>query len=358
MASEFFQKAHNTIVNHLDKAMSGELSHTIAMASSFIKFGVSLYVLWFAYGILARKHQQPVPDLVWNLAKISFIAMFVTNYGGWTDSAINAIDGLKDTFQSGDPYKWADELWNKCQDLSKVLFEKDKSEFVPMEGTEASLYAYLGGILSLLSMAIVYFSAEISIKLLTVTAPLFIFCLMFGFLRQMFNSWLQMIFSSMLVFLFSGLAVRAGIAFYNGILTDAIAQQDSTNIVASGATALMAGIFLAWLVWQAKTYASQIASVGAEAAMQGSIAMGASAATFGAARMGMGVANGLRKQFTKTAGKGVGDAVGAATKPSRLGQAASALKNGVPEGGYQRAGKAAMTVGKAAVETAKKRYGG
>jgi type IV secretion system protein VirB6 len=55
-----------------------------------------------------------------------------------------------------------------------------------------------------------------------------------------------------------------------------------------GATALVAGIFMAFVILQAKTYASQIASVGAEGAMQGAAAMGIATAGFGAAKLGLG----------------------------------------------------------------------
>ncbi|WP_414973451.1 type IV secretion system protein, partial [Salmonella enterica] len=50
---------------------------------------------------------------------------------------------------------------------------------------------------------------ELSFLLLSVSASLFIMCLMFGFLRHMFISCLQLIFSSLLVFLFAALALRA-----------------------------------------------------------------------------------------------------------------------------------------------------
>lgn len=46
--------------------------------------------------------------------------------------------------------------------------------------------------------------------------------------------------------------------------------------------------FLWPLIWQAKSYASQIAGVGVEGAMRGAAAMGISTAGFGAARLGMG----------------------------------------------------------------------
>jgi type IV secretion system protein VirB6 len=85
----------------------------------------------------------------------------------------------------------------------------------------------------------------------------------------MFNSWLQLIFSSCLIFLFCGLAIKAGMTFLNGILTISIANADELNLISTGAQAGVAGAFMAWIIWQAKTYASQLAGVGVEGAMQG-----------------------------------------------------------------------------------------
>ncbi|MCV5427095.1 type IV secretion system protein, partial [Escherichia coli] len=85
---------------------------------------------------------------------------------------------------------------------------KDTSKYVKTDGAIASLLTYAGGIIALLLTSIVYLAAEVTIKILTITAPLFIMCLSFGFLRHMFNSWLQLIFRSYCIFLFFVLAIK------------------------------------------------------------------------------------------------------------------------------------------------------
>ncbi len=47
--------------------------------------------------------------------------------GEWLDSATQAIDGLKETLQGGDPWKWVDELWEKVQQVAAYLMSKDTS---------------------------------------------------------------------------------------------------------------------------------------------------------------------------------------------------------------------------------------
>ncbi|WP_407254302.1 type IV secretion system protein [Escherichia coli] len=68
---------------------------------------------------------------------------------------------------------------------------KDPSTYVKTDGAIASIFTYFAGYCCSLLCTIVYFSAEVTLKVLTVTAPLFIICLSFWFFRQMFNSWLQ-----------------------------------------------------------------------------------------------------------------------------------------------------------------------
>jgi len=357
--SNFFSQGHDIIIQTVDSILSGELSTYSNMASSLAKFGISIYVLWYGYSVLARKQNTPVPDFIWNLARFALITTFITNFGGWLDSATSAIDGLKSTFAHGDPYNWMDQLWGKIRDLAALIMSKDESKWVKTDGSIGSVFVYLGGLVALLITLVVYCAAELTLKMLTVTSPLFIFCLMFGFLRQMFNSWLQLIFSSLFIFLFGSVALRAGIRFFNGIMTTSIATlngDSGVNLIEAGATACAAGVIMAFVIWLAKTWASQIASVSADGAIQGAIAMGLGASTFGASKVAGSLLKGTGN-FSKGAVNGIRG--GKALETAQGSQRAFSQKVGEVTGqGMSKAAGSVKSVGKAAVETAKKRYGG
>jgi type IV secretion system protein VirB6 len=85
------------------------------------------------------------------------------------------MDGLKETFAGGDPWKWVDELWEKVQQVAAYLMSKDTSTYVKTDGAIAAILTYAGGILALLLTSIVYLAAEVTLKMLAVTAP----CLLF-----------------------------------------------------------------------------------------------------------------------------------------------------------------------------------
>ncbi|MDF7549489.1 type IV secretion system protein, partial [Escherichia coli] len=136
------------------------------------------------------------------------ILMFVKNMDGWLNYALTGIDGLKETLSGNvDVWTWLDQLWTKVQQVAAHLMAKDTSTYVKTDGAIGALFTYGGGVVALLAASIAFLMAEITLKMLAVTAPLFIFCLMFGFLRQMFNSWLQLIISSCLILLFGSLAL-------------------------------------------------------------------------------------------------------------------------------------------------------
>ncbi|EJK2399397.1 TPA: type IV secretion system protein [Salmonella enterica] len=347
--SDFFQTTHEIIFDILNKSISGKLSEYSDMAYTLGKYGVSLYVLWYAFTVLARKQQTPVPDFIWNICRFYIILLFVKNTGGILISATDAIDGLKNTLAGGDPWVWMDQLWVKVIQVATLIFDKDTST-VPVAGGIGALLTYVGGVLALLLCSIVFASAELTLLLLSVTAPIFIMCLMFGFLRQMFNSWLQLNFSSLLVFLFAALALRAGTWQLNMALSTSIATASENNLLQTGVTSLAAGIFMAWIIWQAKSYASQIAGVGVEGAMQGAAAMGIATGVFGASRMarsalgmgrnaGIGAWKGLRRQEG-----------GFGQSPGITGKTANLAGQGVNIG--------AKKLRQAAIERAKKMYGG
>lgn len=274
-SSDFFQAAHQVIFDMLNKTVANKVSEYSQIAADLAQYGISIYILWFAFSTLALKNKTPVPDFIWNLTRFTIILMFIKNSGGWLDASTQAIYGLRDTLAGGaNTWEWMDQLWVKTAQVAKYLKALDSSTYVPVDGGFGALFTYLGGLISLMLCAIVFFSAEITLLLLTTTAPIFILCLMFGFLRQMFNNWLQLIFSSLLVVMFGSLALRAGMAFLNIILSSAVKYGKEANLMEMGAQALAAGIFMAGIIWLAKTFASQIAGVGVEGAIQGAAAMG------------------------------------------------------------------------------------
>ncbi|MGS9149752.1 type IV secretion system protein, partial [Salmonella enterica subsp. enterica serovar Infantis] len=76
----------------------------------------------------------------------------------------------------------------------------------------------------------VYFlKADVTMKLLIIKSPIFIFCLMDGFIRSMFNNWLQTLFSSILKVLFASIVIRIEMDIQGMILSHAIRAAQTGN---------------------------------------------------------------------------------------------------------------------------------
>ncbi|WP_235809779.1 type IV secretion system protein [Pseudomonas syringae group genomosp. 3] len=301
----FFEKYNTLVMGKIDVLSAGLTSNYAQMVAVIITAAVTLYIVWIGYQTLAGKIQTPIQDLMWNLAKFAVILTFVNNVDGYLTAALDAAQGLKTGFgAAGGDSIWntLDRMWQESQELGEILYKMDDG-FVPLTGWGARNMIWLGAGVLMTVIALVFLVADVTIALLSITAPLFIFCLMFGFLRTMFNNWLQLIFSSILTVLFASLIVNISMAFMNDMMTQVKADATLFNLMTVGMMALVAGVISAALVWVAKGFASQIAGVGVDGAIQGMAMMGLGAAGWGAAKSAAGLA-GKGAELGKGAGKG------------------------------------------------------
>lgn len=202
------------------------------------------------------------------------IMTFVLNLDGWLDLAISAINGLTDGV-SGDDNVWVllDTVWAKAQTIGQKLYQQDDSTYVKLNGGIAQLLVWGGAIVTLLFGSAVNLLAGIIIVLMTTTAPLFIFCLLYGFLIPMFNNWLKIIFTVILTIMFSALSIRIVINYLNGLLDKAVNFADSANIITLGVQCCVAGVMSGVIIWFSAKIANALGGVAVQVALQGA-AMG------------------------------------------------------------------------------------
>lgn len=294
MAGGLFVGMNKAVMEQLNQVTQGQMKVYADGISILASGAITLFILWKGYQVVTGKIQTPVVDLVWDVSKMAIILMFINNIDGYLVAAISAIGGIKDGFSGGqNVWELLDSLWGKAQTLGDTLYTLGDVDFVNIKGAIGLGLVWAGAIITMIISMIVFMSAEITILLLSVTAPIFIFCLMFGFLRQMFNNWLQLIFSSILTMLFATLVIRVGMNYIDEKLAKAISVAAVSNIVTLGVQVLLAGIGSAFVIWLSSKFASQLAGVGVEGAMQGMASMGIGTAALGASRLSRPVRNGL-----------------------------------------------------------------
>lgn len=289
----FFVKFNTTIMDAINQLGATYQAQYSTGIMSLMLGSITLYVVWFGYSTLGGKQPTPVPDLVWNLARFAIIITFITNAGGYLTSLSAALEGLKEGF-SGSTSVWAtlDQLWESTQKLATKVYEQDNSTYVPLEGGIGLALVWGGSIVLMLISSVVFLTADLTMKFMLITAPIFIFCLMFGFLRPMFNNWVQLIFSSILTVLFASLVINLAVNFQGDILTQVSAQVDGNNIVTMGAMGGVVGVLAAMLVTISAGFAAKLAGAGAEGAIQGMAMAGLSFAAKKALKPSRKVGNG------------------------------------------------------------------
>lgn len=209
-----FEFIDNQLIGGITKTTQSLMMDYSSMMMGLAAMSATLYITWRGYQTLAGKLSTPMEDVVWDIMRMAIILSFVANADGYLDGVIDAIKGLKEGFSGGDNiWRLLDTLWNKAKVLGKTLHDMDNSTYVKDEGMTAQFYVWLGIFVLMIITAFVSMVAEIMIILLGITAPVFIFCLIYGFLRPMFNNWLQNIFAAILTILFSALSMRLVITF-------------------------------------------------------------------------------------------------------------------------------------------------
>ncbi|MFP1778766.1 type IV secretion system protein [Lonsdalea quercina] len=274
MSGGMFVGMNNTITDGLHAVLRGQTSVYGDMVSVIAVSSFTLFVTYRGYQTLAGKLQTPVEDVIWDVGRMLLIMTFVLNLDGWLDLAISAINGLTDGV-SGDDNVWVllDTVWAKAQTIGQKLYQQDDSTYVKLNGGIAQLLVWGGAIVTLLFGSAVNLIAGIIIVLMTTTAPLFIFCLLYGFLIPMFNNWLKIIFTVILTIMFSALSIRIVINYLNGVLDKAVNFADSANIVTLGVQCCVAGVISGVIIWFSAKIANALGGVAVQAALQG-VAMG------------------------------------------------------------------------------------
>lgn len=298
MSGGIFEGVEKNLIGGLTNVAQGQMMIYSNMMMGLAAMSATIYIIWRGYQTLAGKLSTPVEDTMWDIMRMAIILSFVANLDGYLDGVIDAINGLKEGFSGGDNiWRMLDSLWQNAKFLGKTLHDLDDSEFIKDEGTIAELFVWGGTFALMIVTAFVSMVAEITIMLLSVTAPIFIFCLMYGFLRPMFNNWLQNIFAAILTILFSALSLRIVIIYTDSVMTTAIDGAARANIVQLGAQVCLSGICAAILVYISARIASALAGASATATMQGAAAIGIGAAAYGVGKMAGGAKDKLEKNI-------------------------------------------------------------
>lgn len=260
----YFKYLSQEVTIKLDGLVSVYQAKLSGDVNTLFTAAASLYVLWAGYAIMAGKMSSPVRELVWRCVGMMMIMIFADYSSGYLNLVADAIEGVKGGLSGGETvWDSLDKIWEINQNLATTVWHQDTSAF-PLLGGLSALMVCVGGALMLASSGVTFLVNEVTIRLLLSTAPLFIFCLMWGFLRPMFNNWLQAIFANILTILFVGMVLEVALLFEGEMLNKIAVQANKSNLLVMGTMALVSGLMSAALVVIAARLAKELAGSGVE----------------------------------------------------------------------------------------------
>ncbi|MDP8042534.1 type IV secretion system protein [Pasteurella atlantica] len=203
VAGKHINNALNTIVNSMQSEWVSGLLFTA-------QIGITLYLVVYGYSVIAGKKEVPIKDLIWDLCRFAIILTFLSGANGWLTLVGQAVDGIKEflsgtTNLDGGTYASLDRKLESFVTL--VVKTWDQNDWyvglilIPM------CIPLLLGIVAF-SVALIF--TDITLKVLLATAPIFIFCLMWGFLKGSFAQWVEAILGNCLVLLFINIFSKIG----------------------------------------------------------------------------------------------------------------------------------------------------
>lgn len=347
MAEGFWVHLDAVLTRLMTQATAGISDQLSSSVLTMTTAGVTLVVMYYGYLTLAGKMQKPFEEVVMQIALMGIIVSILSNYGGMMASIQDAINGLKEGIGTGENI-WAklDGLWLKTQQIADKLYEMD-SDYFPLKGALGMTAAWAGSLIIMIITALVSLVAQITLQLLAVIAPLFIYCLAWGWFRSMFTKFLETTISTFLTIILIGVFATAGTYVLNGVLTDSVANPDA-NILTSAFGILAAGALCGLLTFLAPKISGVLAGASIAQAASSAAARGLSFASSAGGSQLKGAVDGSQKSLEANkqgwadaeAGKGTG--AGGATG-YRAAQARDYAKQFMQERAAQRSEQRAVS---------------
>ena len=311
-----------------NNSISALTTTEINFVVTFATISAITYLTIQGFLAISGKIEAPIKDTLFKLVSLTIIFTIATS-GHWLSLIDSAITGLRNGLAPGpDPIT----MFKNVDKIMMIAVEHVKDGYSGYSDFPTLINNYvcviliaLGVLCLLLSIGVTLLINIYMLKFLLAIAPIFIFCLSFQFIRQMFNNWLQLIFANILTYVFLSLLTYS--------IVDAI--KNAVNLhgqmvefyLSESITVLLIGLFSYILKGFFESVAQQIAAVSAEevgnalgtdaggkaAKMLGSGVVGAAQvagmAASGIAGYGLGsAASGLGKATQAVGGKMAGAA--------------------------------------------------
>ncbi|MBN6078475.1 type IV secretion system protein [Aggregatibacter actinomycetemcomitans] len=285
--AEIGESINEVINKSIGEVRDGYISDIILLA----KVSITLYLTIYGYAVLSGKRSPSIGEFLWDCARFAIILTFLEKGSDYLKLVDEAVDGLKGFFAGGEnTYSLIDKKLSAISDIITDIWAK-------ADGIEGTFKAFLNviGMLPLLigfvSCGSLIIYSEIIVKILLAVFPIFLFCLMWGFLKDTFSAWLNAVLGNAFVILFVAVILDVSIELAK------LAQQ-ATGFWISLLSYIIAGLIsISAIKWGRET-AISLAQVSVDRAIGGASNSinnkEVSLAKQGAAKVGQSAAQGAR----------------------------------------------------------------
>ena len=311
----FFQTINGIVESIFATIQNASLNEKFIQLQAVFSILVTLSIMYKGYETLAGRSQDPVRELIWDIARKLFILTFVLNINGWLSAAISALDGI---------YTWAGggaQFYSRLDGVAGSFLDTLKKVWENLGIFEAifvCLFMIISFIAVMFAFAFTIISASITNTFLIIALPLALFCFMYQSTRNVFVQWCNMFISNIFLLIFMTCFIDFLINNLNALYGST--QETSNFFIQIMQTILIGGILIA-CISVIKELAKNLANVSIDSA--GSSALNSMSSSVGK----------VSGSVSKSTGKaGLGVLSGSAAKAEKLGGLSGLAGYGVKKG--------------------------
>ncbi|MGX7835304.1 hypothetical protein CFVI02298_04395 [Campylobacter fetus subsp. venerealis cfvi02/298] len=314
-------------VNEISGAFSTNFQDYILGFKIILSVWLTAWIIYEGLQIAYGRNNKNLKDFMWD-SFMKFVFISVCLYpDAFTNLLKNALDGIRQyTLGSGSSDNLYTLLGDFAYNVSKAtnIMTTSSGFFNLFSDKPNAIVAYLSAIICyvgffigaapvLITLAI----NSLSFYLLAAVIPIMFFCLIFGFLKNVFTQWMTMMISNIFTLIFVTLFCSSAFNYILPLTVKLAAKADAANSFLIGGAFIFYGILLKVFITLATSMAQNLTQVSMEGAARAGLMQGAAMAGAGvglgaaaALKYGRYVGGGWINPATNTATARIGEFVG------------------------------------------------
>jgi type IV secretion system protein VirB6 len=223
--------------------------------------------MYKGFQTLLGKSKDPIRELIWDLFMKVIAITFALNVDGWLTLVTEAMNGLHSWAGGGvSLFSELDALFEATVKLENALSDKGNMVSAFFYG----VIVYAGFIVGSLPALFLIITTTFTLKILILVAPFMFFALMYGWTKNMFTQWLNLIIANTLTVLVVSLILKSTVDMFIKYQLFLVKEVANIDPFLTSIQVLIYGLLLVLFINISKVLAERLAQVSMESAMSSS----------------------------------------------------------------------------------------